>query len=54
VEFKKYVGKNSNFEGKKTHIILAYIIHILPQGTHGFPKKISPFGRAVWPAIANI
>ena len=30
-------------------IFLAY-----PQGTHGFSKKISPFGLSVWPAIANI
>ena len=27
---------------------------MLRQGIHGFPKNVSPFGPAVWPAVANI
>ena len=26
---------------------------MLRQGIHGFPKNVSPFGPAVWPALAD-
>jgi len=48
---KKFLKKKIRLFEDATNFGFFFLCH--PWGTQGFPKKVCPFGPAIWPAIAN-